>query len=123
MTNVVWIEPALRPLEAIRTYIARFNPRAARDVAAGLKALGDGLSHFPRRGRPVRGTNMRELISTYPHIIRYFIEGDTGVVLHVRHTSRRSTNPGRLRSFTTSLPGELHDAGAKSGHRPGVPPS
>lgn len=41
----------------------------------------------------MRGTNMRELISTYPYIIRYFIDGDTVVILRVRHTSRRPTNP------------------------------
>ncbi len=62
LTGVVWTEPALRHLEAIRTYIAQFNPLAARDVAAGLKALGDNLNHLPQRGRPVRGTNLRELI-------------------------------------------------------------
>ena len=93
MTGVVWTEPALRHLEAIRTYIAQFNPLAARDVAAGLTALGDSLNHFPQHGRPVRGTNMRELISTYPYINRYFIEGDTVVILRVRHTSRRLTTP------------------------------
>ena len=93
MTDVVWTEPALAHLEAIRAYIAQFNPRAAREVAASLKALGDSLNHFPHRGRPVRGTGMRELISTYPYIIRYAIDGDTVIVLRVRHTSRRPTNP------------------------------
>jgi plasmid stabilization system protein ParE len=53
LTEVVWTEPALSHLEAIRVYILQFNPRAARDVAASLKALGDSLSHFPQRGRPV----------------------------------------------------------------------
>ena len=36
---------------------------------------------------------MRELVSTYPYIIRYTIEGDTVAILRVRHTSRRPTNP------------------------------
>lgn len=93
MTEVVWTELALSHLEAIRVYILQFNPRAARDVAASLKALGDSLSHFPQRGRPVPGTNMRELISKYPYSIRYVVEGGTVVVLRVRHTSRRPTNP------------------------------
>lgn len=43
LTEVVWTEPALRHLEAIRVYILQFNPRAARDVATSLKALGDSL--------------------------------------------------------------------------------
>lgn len=64
LTEVIWTEPALRHLQAIRSYIEQFNPRAAREVAASLKALGDSLHHFPHRGRPVRGTARRELIST-----------------------------------------------------------
>jgi plasmid stabilization system protein ParE len=36
---------------------------------------------------------MRELISTYPYIIRYHIDGDKVVTLRVRHTARRPTNP------------------------------
>jgi plasmid stabilization system protein ParE len=38
---------------------------------------------------------MRELISTYPYIIRYHIDGDKVVILRVRHTARRPTNPSR----------------------------
>lgn len=93
MSEVVWTEPALAHLEAIRVYIEQFNPRAAHDVAASLKALGDSLAAFPHRGRSVRGAGMRELVSTYPYIIRYHIDGDIVVILRVRHTSRRPTNP------------------------------
>jgi plasmid stabilization system protein ParE len=66
---------------------------AAREVAASLKASGDSLGHFPHRGRPVPGTAMRELVTTYPYIIRYHIDGNNVVILRVRHTSRRPTNP------------------------------
>ncbi len=38
---------------------------------------------------------MRELVSAYPYIIRYRIDGDTVVILRIRHTSRRPTNPWR----------------------------
>ena len=93
MNEVVWTEPALAHLRAIRAYIEQFNPRAAREVAASLKALGDRLIQYPHRGRPVRGTGMRELVSTYPYIIRYHIDGNTVVILRVRHTSRRPTKP------------------------------
>lgn len=93
MSEVIWTEPALAHLEAIRAYIQQFNPKAAPQVAASLKALGDSLTHFPHRGRLVRGTVMRELISTYPYIIRYAIDGDKVVILRVRHTSRRPTTP------------------------------
>ncbi len=93
MSQVVWTEQALAHLQAIRAYIEQFNPRAAGDVAASLKELGDSLQHFPYKGRQVRGTGMRELVSLYPYIIRYHIDGDTVVILRVRHTARRPTNP------------------------------
>jgi addiction module RelE/StbE family toxin len=93
LTKVVWSEPALAHLEVIRAYIEQFNPRAARHVALSLKSLGDSLSVFPHRGRRVRGTMMRELVSTYPYVIRYVIEDETVVILRVRHSSRRQTRP------------------------------
>jgi toxin ParE1/3/4 len=93
LNEVVWAEPALAHLQAIRAYIEQFNPKAARDVAASLKASGDSLRQFPHRGRPVPGTAMRELVSAYPYIIRYHIDGDTVVILRVRHVARRPTNP------------------------------
>lgn len=93
MNEVVWTEPALANLEAIRAYIAQFNPKAARNVADSLKASGESLRNFPHRGRPVRGTTMRELVSKYPYIIRYFIEGNRVIILRVRHTARRPTRP------------------------------
>lgn len=93
MNEVVWTDPALDHLETIRVYIEQFNPRAARDVANGLKAAGNSLAHFPHRGRSVRGTDMRELVTSYPYIIRYYIDGDKIVILRIRHTARRPTTP------------------------------
>jgi toxin ParE1/3/4 len=93
LSEVIWTEPALAHLEAIRVYIEQFNPMAARDVATSLKELGDSLAAFPHRWRPVRGAGLRELVSTYPYIIRYYIDGDRVVILRVRHTSRRPTTP------------------------------
>ncbi len=38
--------------------------------------------------------DMRELVTTYPYIIRYRMLRDDEVhILRVRHTSRRPTNP------------------------------
>ena len=93
MIEVVWTASALADLRTIRTYIEQFNPRAAREVAASLKALGDSLTNFANRGRPVPGTTMRELVSTYPYIIRYRVAGDIVVILRVRHGARRPTVP------------------------------
>jgi len=54
---------------------------------------GDSLVNFPRRGRPVRGTNMRGLVTVSPYIIRCRVTADTVVILRVRHGSRRPTKP------------------------------
>lgn len=93
MTEVVWTEQALAHLDAIRAYINQFNPQAARRVADSLKTLGDSLSQFPHRGRRVSGTSMRELVSTFPYVIRYHVDVDKVIILRVRHTSKRPTNP------------------------------
>jgi plasmid stabilization system protein ParE len=90
--QVVWTEPALDGIALAYDYIFEFNPRAAMHVAHTLRAEGDSLEHFPHRGRPVPRTNMRELVSSYPYIIRYRIEGDRVIILRVRHTARRPTN-------------------------------
>lgn len=91
--RVVWTEPALDEIARAYDYIFDFNPRAAMHVAETLRKEGEGLVNFPHRGRPVPGTDMRELVTSYPYIIRYRIEDDVAVILRVRHTSRRPTNP------------------------------
>jgi plasmid stabilization system protein ParE len=93
LIEVVWTASALADLGEIRAYIGQFNPRAAREVAASLKGLGDSLATFPNRGRQVPGTTMRELISKYPYIIRYRIAAGRVAILRVRHGARRPTNP------------------------------
>jgi toxin ParE1/3/4 len=68
--RVVWSPSALRDIHHIYRYIARFNPRAAKDLAQQLIAAGDSLEIFPQRGRSVPGTNLREWTLVYPYIIR-----------------------------------------------------
>jgi toxin ParE1/3/4 len=91
--RVVWTRTALRGVWRAYDYIYDFNPGAAARMAEALFKAGDSLVNFPHRGRPVRGTAMRELVTVSPYIIRYRIVGDDVVILRVRHTSRRPTNP------------------------------
>jgi toxin ParE1/3/4 len=93
LTEVIWTDTAFDHLEAIQAYIAQFNPRAAHAVAAELITAGDSLSTFPHRGRPVPHTNLRELVSTYPYVIRHRVAGDRVFILRLRHSSRRPTTP------------------------------
>jgi toxin ParE1/3/4 len=93
LTDIVWTEPALANLQAIRDYIQQFNPHAAAKVAVDLIETADGLINFPYRGRPVRGTSLREVTSCYPYIIRYRMSDEDVVILRIRHASRRPTIP------------------------------
>ena len=93
MSEVIWTDPALVNLEAIRIYIEQFNPQAARRLADSLIESGNSLAQFPHRGRPVPRTDIRELVTSLPYIIRYQVVGDIVVILRIRHSSRRPTNP------------------------------
>ena len=62
-------------------------------MAEALLAAGDSLINFAYRGRPVPGTQMREMVSVSPYIIRYRIAGDEVIILRVRHSSRKPTTP------------------------------
>lgn len=68
MIVVVWTDPALAHLEVIRRYLEQFNPRAARHLADSLTAAGYSLAEFPRRGRIVPATDIRELVTVHPYI-------------------------------------------------------
>ncbi len=91
--QVIWSPSALRQVERIFDYLVEFNPRAAAEVANGLIAAGDSLASFTHRGRPVPNSDMRELVTSYPYIIRYRVAHDAVRILRVRHTARRPTKP------------------------------
>jgi len=90
--RVVWTAAAARGVWRAYEYLFDFNPRAAMHLAEALFAAGDSLVQFPHRGRVVPNTDMRELVTAYPYIIRYRAAGDVVVILRVHHTSRRPTN-------------------------------
>jgi toxin ParE1/3/4 len=91
--RIVWTQTALRGMWRAYEYLMDFNPQAAVHLAESLLAAGDSLVNFPHRGRPVRGTNMRELVTVSPYIIRYRVTADTVIILRVRLGSRRPTRP------------------------------
>jgi toxin ParE1/3/4 len=100
--RVIWTRTALRGVARAHDYILDFNPKAAARMAKALMVAGGSLVNFPHRGRPVRGkagqqpapdTGMRELVPVRPYIIRYRIQGDTVVILRVRHMAHRPTKP------------------------------
>jgi len=76
-----------------QSYLTPLNPDAAGKLVAKLVAAGNRLVHFPTRGRPVRNSGAREITIVRPYIIRYRIDGETIVILRIRHTARRPTRP------------------------------
>lgn len=91
--RVIWSPAALREIEHIYRYIARFNPHAAPDMAGEILAAGDSLERLPYRGRAVPGTGLRELTIVYPYIIRYRVAAGHVRILRVRHGARRPIQP------------------------------
>jgi len=91
--RVIWSPLALREVWRIFDYLADFNPHAASEVFNTLIETGDGLVNFPHRGRLVRNSDMREVMTSYPYIIRYRVMRDTVRILRVRHMARQPTNP------------------------------
>jgi plasmid stabilization system protein ParE len=91
--DVIWTEPALNDVGDIFDFLNGENPVAAVKVIRTLRLTGDRLMTFPKRGRRVGRTSMREVTTKYPYIIRYRVEGDAVFILRVRHTSRRPMPP------------------------------
>ncbi len=63
---VVWRTKALADIARITAYIAADNPVAAARIARARLLAGDNLTLFPRRGRPGRHPNIRELATVPP---------------------------------------------------------
>lgn len=91
--RVIWSPAALRHVVHAYEYLEDFNPAAATALAEALLAACDSLQDFPYRGRLVPGTDLRELLTVPPCLIRYQVVGDTVRILRVRHGARRPTKP------------------------------
>ena len=89
MRRIVWTEEAVGNLEAIVTYITAFNPAAAGRLAERLIAVADSLAEFSDRGRDA-GEGRREMAVVWPYVLRYRVDGDTVVILRIRHGARES---------------------------------
>lgn len=74
---VRWLPRARNNLQAIRAYIARDNPQAARAVARRIRDAADQLAGFPELGREGRVPGTRELIvPRAPYLIAYRVTPD-----------------------------------------------
>jgi toxin ParE1/3/4 len=84
LRTILWTEEAVVNLEAIAEYISAFNPAAAQRLAQRLIELADSLAEFSDRGRDA-GQGRREMTIVWPYVLRYRTEGETVIILRIRH--------------------------------------
>lgn len=88
--STVWSKRSLRHLEALRQYIERSNPKAARKIAATLVNAVERLRMYPASGRPGRILGTRELVDTgTPYVIPYRVLPDRVEIIAVFHGRQR----------------------------------
>ena len=88
--KIVWTDPAIDDLQAIRDYIARDSELYADDFAAGILAAVERLESFPELGRvtPEAGVSkIREILFGNYRII-YRVRKNKIQILTVIHGSR-----------------------------------
>lgn len=91
--SIFYAVPARADINDIYRYIAKDNPRAARDVVAAIEEAVELLSQYPYKSRKTRQRGMRAMpLSQYPYIIFFKIRRGELEVLHVLHGARR--HPG-----------------------------
>ncbi|MGS6585424.1 type II toxin-antitoxin system RelE/ParE family toxin (plasmid) [Vibrio alginolyticus] len=90
MPQVIFAPAAIRDLERLREFLRPKNPaaaeRAAKAIIQGVQALGE----LPRIGRPIEDMpeEFRDWLIDFGdsgYVARYRIDGDTVVVLAIRH--------------------------------------
>ena len=73
----------------ITRFIAADNPVAVTRIARELLLAGDSLAVFPRRGRPARQVDTREVDAVGPYILVYRLAGtDSVTILRVWHAAQ-----------------------------------
>lgn len=87
MRRIVWTDDAVSHVEAIVTYVSAFDQAASARLAAKLIDVADSLTKFSDRGRDAGG-GLREMTTVWPYILRYRVEGDTVIILRIRHGAR-----------------------------------
>lgn len=81
-----WRPRALADLQALRAYIAREQPAAARRVARRILAAAELLLVYPELGRAGRVLGTRELaVAHTPYLLIYRHQSDTVTIIRVLH--------------------------------------
>lgn len=90
MSRVIFTAAAIRDLERLREFLRPKNPSAAERAAKAIIESVQALGAMPRIGRPTDDLpeEYRDWLIDFGnsgYIVRYRIDGDTVVVLAIRH--------------------------------------
>jgi toxin ParE1/3/4 len=86
--KIVYLRSALRDLESIRSYIAKFDVNAADRVVARIQQATTRLGNFPYSGRAGPAGVRLLSVTGLPYIVIHRVSGDTVKVVAIFHTSR-----------------------------------
>jgi toxin ParE1/3/4 len=88
--QIAWSEPAVQDLAALRAYIEKDRPGAARSMVLRIIEAVKQLQEYPHSGRFGRVEGTRELVIAGTHyIVPYRIRENNIEVLRVLHTARK----------------------------------
>jgi toxin ParE1/3/4 len=91
--KVVWSRRAIRDLTGIRAYIARYNPKAANEIALHIIEAVDSVSRQPQIGHVGRIEGTREyIVAGTPYILIYRLRKQHIGLAHV-YDSRQAWPP------------------------------
>jgi toxin ParE1/3/4 len=86
--KIVYLRSALRDLEVIRSYIAKFDVNAADHVVARIQQAATRLENFPYSGRAgPAGVRLLSVVGL-PYTVIHRVSGDTVKIVAIFHTSR-----------------------------------
>jgi toxin ParE1/3/4 len=90
MRGIIWSAEALSDLAALRRYIAKDDPAAAKRVVQRIHESVSQLAVTKAKGRPGRVTGTRELVVVgTPYLVPYRVTGEAVEMIAVFHSSRQ----------------------------------
>ena len=89
--KIIWAPEAIDDLAALRAYISRDNPAAARRLALHIVEMVETvLAENPHIGRPGRVPGTREfVVDKSPYIVPYRVKDSALQILRIYHGARR----------------------------------
>jgi toxin ParE1/3/4 len=87
--KVVYLRPALRDLETIRSYIEQYDEQAAERVIRRIERAVARLEILPHSGRPARGDIRILSVPELPYVVIHRVRNDRVEIAAVLHTARK----------------------------------